>query len=89
MAFNKLDDATSFALKMMLVGYKVVVSSLLRPVQKIALNRYVTQASPAVVEDFNQFLLDTFGTKETCYVRGKIVVVSHATMEKLRAYEGT
>lgn len=87
MAFNKLDDTTSFVLKLMLAGYKVLVSSLIRPVPKIALSKYATQASPAVVDDFNWFLLDTFGTKETCYVMGKIVLVSHATMERIREYE--
>ena len=82
-AFHQADEAADFARKLKLAGFKVVVSSLITPVPKLSLSRFSTQASFSVVDDFNKFLLETFGTKEMCYVIWDKVVVSHATMEKL------
>jgi len=84
-SFQQADQAADFARKLKLAGFKVVVSSLITPAPKLSLSRFATQASFSVVDDFNKFLLDTFGTREMCYVVGDKIVVSHATMERLAA----
>ena len=71
---------------MMVAGYKVVVSAWVPTVPKVRISPDFTAASDDCIKSMNQFLLNEFGTRETCLVLPDgSIVVSPKTYATLKA----
>lgn len=68
-------------------GMKVVVSPLLQPIAKIEIDPKFKWITAGCRSNINQWLKETFGTKEVCYMIGNDTVVvspkQHAALRLL------
>jgi len=67
-----------------LFGMNVTTSALVTPVPVLRLSPDFNACTDAFKEEMNQWLLDTFGTKEVAYMIGSdTLILNHALLAKI------